>query len=134
MPSGTVKWWNDNKGFGFITTGVGKDAFAHFSEIQTAGRQFLVDGEPVEFDLREGAHGPAAINIRRLNEDSRHVIPAEKNIRRNGVTSVVSESLRELEFDVNCWLEDNQAMALGVSVVRLEDEEGFAALITYNRL
>lgn len=65
MSKGTVKWFNDEKGFGFITPADGgKDLFAHHSEIQMGGYKSLKEGQAVEFDTTQGAKGPAAANIR----------------------------------------------------------------------
>jgi cold shock protein len=65
MPSGTVKWFNDAKGFGFIQPdGGGPDAFAHFSAIQAEGFKTLKEGARVEFELAEGAKGVMATGIR----------------------------------------------------------------------
>jgi CspA family cold shock protein len=65
MPSGTVKWFNDAKGFGFIQPdGGGPDAFAHFSAIQSEGFKSLKEGARVSFELTEGAKGLMAANIR----------------------------------------------------------------------
>lgn len=65
--TGKVKWFNEKKGFGFITPDDGtKDCFVHFSAIQGDGFKTLAEGEPVEFDLVEGEKGPAAQNVMRL--------------------------------------------------------------------
>jgi cold shock protein len=65
MTKGTVKWFNDAKGFGFITPeDGGKDLFAHFSEIQAGGFKSLAEGQKVEFVVKEGAKGPQAAEIR----------------------------------------------------------------------
>ena len=64
MPSGTVKWFNDAKGFGFIEPdGGGPDAFAHFSAIQMDGYKSLKEGARVSFELSQGPKGLMAINI-----------------------------------------------------------------------
>lgn len=66
MASGTVKWFNDSKGFGFISRGDGeKDVFVHFSAIQGDGYRSLNEGDQVEFEITEGAKGPQASNVRK---------------------------------------------------------------------
>jgi CspA family cold shock protein len=68
MPSGTVKWFNDAKGFGFIQPdGGGADAFAHFSAIQMEGFKTLKEGQRVVFELTQGAKGAMAANITATN-------------------------------------------------------------------
>ena len=65
MAQGTVKWFNDAKGFGFITPADGgKDLFAHHTEIQGSGFKSLQEGQSVEFDVTQGMKGPAAARIR----------------------------------------------------------------------
>ncbi len=65
MANGTVKWFNDSKGFGFITPeGGGEDLFAHFSAIQSSGFKTLAEGQRVTFDVTAGQKGPQAANIR----------------------------------------------------------------------
>ena len=65
MNQGTVKWFNDGKGFGFITPdGGGKDLFAHFSEIQDAGFKSLKENQRVTFEVADGPKGPQATKIR----------------------------------------------------------------------
>lgn len=66
MAQGTVKWFNSEKGFGFISTENGQDVFAHFSAIQTNGFKTLEEGQKVEFDVEEGQRGPQAVNITKL--------------------------------------------------------------------
>ena len=62
--TGTVKWFNDAKGFGFITPdGGAKDCFVHHSAIQAEGFKTLAEGAKVEFEVREGAKGPEAVNV-----------------------------------------------------------------------
>jgi cold shock protein len=61
--NGTVKWFNSEKGFGFITGEDGKDVFAHFSQINIEGYKSLQEGQEVSFDVVQGAKGPQAENI-----------------------------------------------------------------------
>ncbi|KKC43486.1 MULTISPECIES: cold-shock protein [Acinetobacter] len=61
--TGTVKWFNETKGFGFIVTEDGKDIFAHFTDIQTQGFKVLLEGQRVEFTVVQGKKGPQASNI-----------------------------------------------------------------------
>ncbi len=64
MITGTVKWFNDAKGFGFITPQDGsKDVFVHHSAIQGGGFKSLVEGQQVSFDVEQGAKGPSAVNV-----------------------------------------------------------------------
>ncbi|ASZ07514.1 MULTISPECIES: cold-shock protein [Enterococcus] len=63
MNNGTVKWFNADKGFGFITGEDGNDLFAHFSAIQGEGFKTLEEGQSVTFDIEEGQRGPQATNI-----------------------------------------------------------------------
>ena len=60
---GTVKWFNENKGFGFIEQESGPDVFAHYSAISSAGFKTLLEGQTVEFTLTKGPKGPQAENI-----------------------------------------------------------------------
>jgi cold shock protein len=67
MTQGTVKWFNAEKGYGFITPdGGGADLFAHFSAIQSSGYRSLEENQKVEFDVVQGQKGPQADNIRPL--------------------------------------------------------------------
>jgi cold shock protein len=60
---GTVKWFNETKGFGFIQQENGPDVFAHFSEIKSNGFKTLAEGQKVEFSIAEGKKGPNAVDI-----------------------------------------------------------------------
>lgn len=66
MENGKVKWFNAEKGYGFIEREDGGDVFVHFSAIQSEGFKTLEEGQSVEFDIVEGARGPQAANVTRL--------------------------------------------------------------------
>jgi CspA family cold shock protein len=66
MSEGTVKWFNDSKGFGFIEQDGGKDVFVHHSAVQGEGFRSLSEGDRVCFDVVAGKKGPAAENVRKL--------------------------------------------------------------------
>ncbi|MGX6977962.1 cold-shock protein [Vagococcus elongatus] len=63
MTEGTVKWFNAEKGFGFITVEGGDDVFVHFSAIQGDGFKTLEEGQAVTFDVESGDRGPQAVNV-----------------------------------------------------------------------
>lgn len=66
MPEGTVKWFNDSKGFGFIEQDGGTDVFVHHSAINSDGFKTLAEGQRVRFEVVKGQKGPAAQNVEKL--------------------------------------------------------------------
>ncbi len=66
MAQGTVKWFNDSKGFGFIANEDGSEAFVHHTSIQGNGFKSLAEGDKVSFDTEDGPKGPKAINVVKL--------------------------------------------------------------------
>ena len=65
MATGKVKWFNETKGYGFVTSDDGTDAFVHHSDIEGEGFKTLAEGEDVTFEITEGPKGPKAVNVRR---------------------------------------------------------------------
>ena len=63
---GTVKWFNNQKGYGFISDENGKDVFVHYSGLGGDGFKSLAEGQKVEFDVQDGAKGPQAVNVVKL--------------------------------------------------------------------
>ena len=71
MMEGTVKWFNDTKGYGFITPSDGSsDLFVHYSDIEGSGRRSLQEGDKVEFETGQGDKGPKAMDVRVLDEQT----------------------------------------------------------------
>ena len=66
MAQGTVKWFNDSKGFGFISQEGGEDVFVHHTAIQMEGFRSLAEGQKVEYEVTEGPKGPQAANVRKV--------------------------------------------------------------------
>jgi len=66
MAEGTVKWFNETKGYGFITPDEGQDVFAHYSAIKGDGFKTLAEGDRVQFDVIDGDKGPKAVDIEKI--------------------------------------------------------------------
>jgi CspA family cold shock protein len=66
MVKGTVKWFNERKGFGFLSQENGEDVFVHYSSIQSSGFKNLTEGQAVEFEIQKGPKGLQAVNVRAL--------------------------------------------------------------------
>ncbi|UCG78304.1 MAG: cold-shock protein [Nitrospirota bacterium] len=66
MANGTVKWFNESKGFGFITSDDNVDVFVHYSSIQGDGFKSLYEGDSVTFDIEDGDKGPKALNVTKI--------------------------------------------------------------------
>ncbi len=67
MPNGTVKWFDETKGYGFITSEDGGDIFVHYSSIQGDGFKSLVEGDSISFEVEQGEKGPKAVNVEKLS-------------------------------------------------------------------
>ncbi len=65
MATGKVKWFNNSKGYGFITSDDGQDAFVHYSDVQAEGFKSLEEGDAVEFEMTQGPKGNKAVNVRK---------------------------------------------------------------------
>lgn len=66
MAEGVVKWFNEKKGYGFISMEDGKDIFVHYSSISSSGFKTLAEGDKVSFDVEDGNRGPVAKNVQKL--------------------------------------------------------------------
>ena len=77
MNQGTVKWFNDSKGFGFISCDDGSDAFVHHTSIQGDGFKSLAEGDSVSFDTENGEKGPKAVNVVKLQLTEKSPFPVE---------------------------------------------------------
>ena len=66
MATGKVKWFNSSKGYGFVTSDDGTDAFVHYGDIQGDGFKTLEEGDVVEFEITKGPKGPKAVNVRKV--------------------------------------------------------------------
>ena len=66
MPQGTVKWFSEQKGYGFITVEGGKDVFVHHSAIEGEGFKTLAEGDRVSFEIEQGAKGPSAVRVKKI--------------------------------------------------------------------
>ncbi len=66
MATGKVKWFNESKGFGFVTCDDGQDVFVHYSDIAGEGFRSLAENDAVEFEIAEGDKGPKAVNVRKV--------------------------------------------------------------------
>ncbi len=66
MAEGTVKWFSDKKGYGFIARETGQDIFVHYSSVEVEGFKTLAEGEHVSFEVEEGARGPVAKNVKKI--------------------------------------------------------------------
>jgi CspA family cold shock protein len=64
MVKGTVKWFNDKKGYGFLSREDGEDVFVHYSAIEKGGFKTLKEGQSVEFEIQDGPKGPQAVNVK----------------------------------------------------------------------
>jgi CspA family cold shock protein len=69
LPKGTVKWFNEKKGYGFITQEDGQEIFVHFSSISMPGFKTLAEGDEVQFDVEDGDRGAVAKNVTRAQEE-----------------------------------------------------------------
>src|SRR5437667_8832529 len=91
MATGTVKWFNDAKGYGFITPdGGGKDVFVHHTAIQMEGFRSLAEGQKVEYEVTEGPKGPQAANVRKSGEQGSRQIPEPPGAPAPGISVAAS--------------------------------------------
>ncbi len=99
MPNGTVKWFNNQKGYGFISQIEGPDVFAHYTAIAGEGFRTLKEGEEVEFEITEGPKGPQAANILRKGMTAVAVSPEGEEKVEEAAEEVVEEAAEEVAVD-----------------------------------
>jgi len=87
MPTGTVKWFDTKKGFGFIIGPEGQDVFVHFSTIEGDGFRSLKDGEAVDYDIAQGAKGFSATRVKRMGAANAATAPATATASAGAGTS-----------------------------------------------
>lgn len=131
MAQGQIKWFNSEKGFGFITADEGgDDVFVHYSEIQATGFRTLAEGDRVEFDIGPGTRGPMAENVRALSgAPDRDPDAARQRERPTGgagrLTGSGDEPPPSPAFDVQIYLESEEGAAdVDRAVMRLLDRQG----------
>src|SRR5438034_11294142 len=94
MAQGSVKWFNDAKGYGFISQENGEDVFVHFSAIQAQGFKSLAEGDRVEFEVTRGPKGLQAANVRKVGSAARRSRPrSSRGARRSCLPPVVQNHL-----------------------------------------
>jgi len=135
MATGTVKWWNDERGYGFIKMSGGRDAFVHCSNVQVDDSGPLEEGQVVEFDVEPGQRGPIATYVRLPGSPKEEVVSRELTtiLPPWGVKAFTQSSLRRIEYQVNEWAEENMVTLLGTSIIRNADGS-VGALVTFASL
>ena len=113
LQRGTVKWFNDAKGFGFIEHESGKDIFIHYSVIESEGYKTLKDGEIVEYELVDGEKGLHAEKVKRINAKQNGKTVADSavapNLESGNVSSVTKSLVESLEIESSNYSRDNAA-------------------------
>jgi len=132
MATGIVKWWNDEKGYGIITTEWGEDIFVHSSAIQAQGFQSLKDGSTVVFDVRPGPNGQTAYNVSipgvpdnpsSLQRESPHVYAA----------SFSAPTVRQIGYQINEHMLSSKRHLVNISITQSIDGQGYVALAVIKR-
>ena len=90
MPTGTVKWFDTKKGFGFIIGPEGQDVFVHFSSIEGDGFRSLKDGETVDYDIAQGAKGYSATRVKRMAAGGAASGPAVASVPAANIAAAAS--------------------------------------------
>lgn len=124
---GTVKWFNDAKGFGFINHNNGEDVFVHFSVIESEGFKTLKDGELVEYELTQGPKGLNATRVVRLSppQPSDSASPKPREIPLASQVEVISTPPVTEETSVSEIAEDLPSNVIVTKEMAIENEKGF---------
>lgn len=123
---GTVKWFNDAKGFGFIVHNSGRDVFVHYSAIQGEGYKTLKDGEEVEYELQEGPKGLHALSVIRVNAPEEPAQPAPSNARVGAIARSPEGLAASIEIERTNEATETVIASLEPEEVRESDPAGEA--------
>lgn len=133
MALGTVKWYSDDKGYGFIALQDGSDVFVHFSNIQGDGYQTLEEGQGVELEVTEGSKGPMAANVREpgtpINTDIRPPLCISSTI----VKVFQEDSIRRLEHEINEYIRDVDWRIISASMTNPDENGKVSAIVVFDR-
>lgn len=147
MALGIVKWFNDEKGYGFITPQDGSDVFVHFSNIQGDGFKTLTEGHSVEFDIVNSDMGPTAARVRTPGspvDTKSHIYTNLKeftNVKESlsamqtALVKIFQEdSISDLEESINAYIEDSGYKIISASMTNPDENGKVSAIVVFDRL
>lgn len=141
MAHGHVKWWEDNKGFGFITDTEGQDIFVACGEIQSEDYPTLEDNQSVEFEIMDGPRGPMAKNVRNPGEAFNNNLcvgypPSPETVLKLFAANVKifrENSIRKLEYEINSWIRYSGLRTLSASMTNADEDGLVSAIVVFSQ-